>query len=192
MWSQNCSTSHPCQSVSETRMKTKYLFTKVCSSSVVWHLFITWYESLQSVLLCWFLNTHLSFFNGIFTSAGFTVCVSGSGVGGVSAQFLVWEFALRVIFLKKFYQWSYIYLKHLIVKHVFVLVIFEGKRNGKGTMWDLYVSHVWAGGDWTFHPQYLIFHFSFLSFFSSLILNESSSRLPFQIFHENAAHHHCH
>lgn len=48
------------------------------------------------------------------------------GGGCCSAQFPV-RFALRVFFLKKFYQWSYIYLHHLIVKYVFVLVIFEGK-----------------------------------------------------------------
>lgn len=73
------------------------------------------------------------------------MCVLGRG-GGVSAQFLVWEFALRVIFLKIFYQWSYIYLKHLIVKHVFVLVIFEGKHYKKWTMWDLFMSHLFGQG----------------------------------------------
>lgn len=53
------------------------------------------------------------------------MCV-GFGVGGGPAQFLV-RVCSKGYFLKKFYQWSYIYLKHLIVKHVFVLVIFEGK-----------------------------------------------------------------
>lgn len=120
---------------------------------------------------------------------GYGMRVSGREGGGGSA--LVWEFALRVIFLKKFYQWSYIYLKHLIVKHVFVLVIFEGKcYKKKSGQYGTFLCHVFLGreGDWTFQPRYLIF----LSLILNEWMSESSSVLPFQIFHENTAHHHCH
>lgn len=86
---------------------------------------------------------------------------------GVSAQFLVWEFALRVIFLKKFYQWSYIYLKHLIVKHVFCpgdiwrQTLLKKKKKKKSGQYGTFLCHIFLGreGDWTFQPHYFIIIF---------------------------------
>lgn len=110
------------------------------------------------------------------------MCV-GLGEGRGSVQFLAWEFALRVIFLKKFYQWSYIYLKRLIVKHVFVLVIFEGKRLKKVDSMGPFMSHLpWAGkGTELFNP---VTWFLFLFFFSLSWswMNESPMVLPFPDF----------
>lgn len=78
---------------------------------------LNWIKSLQSVLVCWFLTNTLSF-QRYFCICRVMLCVCVRVCEWGDARFLVWEFALRVIFLKKFYLWSSIYLKHLIVKHI--------------------------------------------------------------------------
>lgn len=111
---------------------------------------------------------------------------------GVPAQFLVWEFALRVIFLKKFYQWSYIYLKHFDCEtcfFFFVLVIFEGYKKQKWTnVGPFYVtSFTGREGDWTFQPCYFWFSFSNPGWMDEWARESSFGVALSRIFHEK----HC-
>lgn len=96
---------------------------------------VLFHPSSPSIFYRFLTNTHL--FSCTFSTCVWVVCARSS----------VWEFALRVIiFLKKFYQWSYIYLKPLIVKPV---VLFWGYLKAsveKRTMWDLFMSHLFGLG----------------------------------------------
>lgn len=115
---------------------------------VVWHSCINWFKSLQSVLVCWFLTDTCLV---SFAPAGYSgMCVLGSGRDGaggdgVSAQFLVWEFALRVIFLKKFYQWSYIYLKTFDCETCFLSWWYLKAKKRKSGQYGTFLCHIFLG-----------------------------------------------
>lgn len=69
-------------------------------------------------------------------------------------------------------------------------VIFKKKKKKgkkKRTIWDLFMSRLFGQGGGLNISTPLLDYFLSLSW-----MNESSSVLPFQIFHENTAHHHGH
>lgn len=127
-----------------------------------------WGEEVVSSVLCFF-RTDTCLFRLYFCISRVTLYVCINWWGGASAQFLACVFVLRVIFLKKIYQWSYIYFKKLIVKLFFVLVIFEGitviviKSAHCGTFFCCVSVRWWGwmGGAETFHRCYLISLFYF-------------------------------
>lgn len=111
-------------------------------------------------------------FKWYFCISRVTVYVCANWGEGASARFLAWEFALRVIFLKKFYQWSYIYLKTFDCETFFCPgdIWRYNSRYEKRSLWDLLccISLRWDGvGGWGRLNDficYLISYFNFLIF----------------------------